>query len=224
MEDAREHPLLRENLAIRDLGVIAYAGVPLLTSEGLEVGTLCVIDTEPRCWTADDLILLHDLAACVVTLIGLRAAFLYEEDRVELHGKLYDQYGQAIYELAYAITRDEVEAEEAVLEGLCQAVRSEGPCRSIRARIARLTRSCALERARRSRTRPGHPVDGLPEEERCALELVRFARLPVEEIAGELDIPAATVKRRIAAGLSRLRDSLPQDRSSKAVNAVGGRE
>src|SRR6058998_2311667 len=34
IEDAREHPLVRENLAIRDLDVIAYAGFPLKTSDG----------------------------------------------------------------------------------------------------------------------------------------------------------------------------------------------
>ena len=30
IEDARVHPLVRENLAIRDLDVIAYAGMPLI--------------------------------------------------------------------------------------------------------------------------------------------------------------------------------------------------
>src|SRR5918997_5158566 len=31
IDDARQHPLVRENLAIPDLGVIAYAGIPLVT-------------------------------------------------------------------------------------------------------------------------------------------------------------------------------------------------
>ena len=34
IEDARQHPLMRENLAIPDLGVVAYAGIPLITAEG----------------------------------------------------------------------------------------------------------------------------------------------------------------------------------------------
>ena len=47
----RTHPLVRDNLAIRDLEVVAYAGVPLITAEGHVLGTLCVIDHQPRLWT-----------------------------------------------------------------------------------------------------------------------------------------------------------------------------
>ncbi len=36
IEDARVHPLVRENLAIPDLRVVAYAGVPLTTSADVE--------------------------------------------------------------------------------------------------------------------------------------------------------------------------------------------
>jgi GAF domain-containing protein len=49
--DAREDPALRENLAIRDLGVIAYAGVPLVV-EDEALGAFCVIDDKPHAWTA----------------------------------------------------------------------------------------------------------------------------------------------------------------------------
>ena len=52
IEDARSHPLVRDNPAIRDLGVVAYAGVPLVTRRGHALGTLCVIDHQPRAWTA----------------------------------------------------------------------------------------------------------------------------------------------------------------------------
>ena len=41
IEDARSHPLVRENLAIRDLNVIAYAGIPLVTSDGFVLGSFC---------------------------------------------------------------------------------------------------------------------------------------------------------------------------------------
>src|SRR5690242_946174 len=33
VSDAREHDVLRENLAIRDMGIIAYAGIPLIDGE-----------------------------------------------------------------------------------------------------------------------------------------------------------------------------------------------
>src|SRR3954451_13435875 len=71
VDDAREHPLLRDNLAIRDMGVIAYAGVPLIDAAGFALGTLCVIDSTPRHWSTHQLELLRDLAASVVTEISL---------------------------------------------------------------------------------------------------------------------------------------------------------
>src|SRR3954468_21547842 len=74
VSDARQDPQLRDNLAIRDMGVIAYLGVPLITREGHAVGTLCVIDHKPRVWTTDQVDLLRDLATSVVTEITLRSA------------------------------------------------------------------------------------------------------------------------------------------------------
>ena len=69
--DSREHELLRDNLAIRDMGVIAYAGIPLIDSTGHALGTLCVINSVPRHWTSQQVELLRDLAASVVTEIEL---------------------------------------------------------------------------------------------------------------------------------------------------------
>ena len=71
--DARRDPRLLDNLAIRDLKVIAYLGVPLVTSDGQAVGTLCVIDQEPRTWTTEEVDTVRDLAAAVVTEIDLRS-------------------------------------------------------------------------------------------------------------------------------------------------------
>src|SRR3954464_7514005 len=62
IEDAREHPLVRNNLAIRDLDVIAYAGVPLKTSDGVVLGTFCAIDHQPRVWTEADLAFVGEMA------------------------------------------------------------------------------------------------------------------------------------------------------------------
>lgn len=72
--DARAHPLVRENRAIPDLGVVAYLGIPLVTRDGHPLGAFCVIDHRPRAWTAREIALLTDLAASVLTELELRAA------------------------------------------------------------------------------------------------------------------------------------------------------
>jgi len=74
ISDAREHPLLRNNPAIRDLGVIAYAGVPLITPTGHVLGALCAIDHEPRHWTSEQIEILSNLAGSVLSEIQLNAA------------------------------------------------------------------------------------------------------------------------------------------------------
>ena len=72
--DAREHPLLRDNLAIPDLGVVAYAGMPLVGPDGEVLGSFCAIDGEPRTWTAADLATLEELARAASSEIHLHAA------------------------------------------------------------------------------------------------------------------------------------------------------
>jgi hypothetical protein len=80
VSDAREHHLLRDNLAIRDMGVIAYAGIPLIDTSGHALGTLCVIDSQPRHWTTHQIQLLSDIAASVVTEISLAQAAATRSD------------------------------------------------------------------------------------------------------------------------------------------------
>ena len=65
IEDARVHPLVRDNLAVRDLDAVAYAGIPLVIGAGLVLGTLCVFDHHPRLWTRDQIETLEALGASV---------------------------------------------------------------------------------------------------------------------------------------------------------------
>jgi GAF domain-containing protein len=69
VDDAREDPTLRDNEAIRDLDVIAYAGIPLIGSDGHALGTLCVIDSRPRHWRGEETALLQEIASTVVAQI-----------------------------------------------------------------------------------------------------------------------------------------------------------
>jgi GAF domain-containing protein len=72
VNDARAHPLLCGNMAIQDLGIVAYAGAPLVTTDGHALGSLCVVDTKPREWTDGDLDILRDLAAIAMREIEVR--------------------------------------------------------------------------------------------------------------------------------------------------------
>ncbi len=70
--DARSHPLVCQNPAIADLNVVAYAGMPLITPDGHALGAFCVIDAQPRIWTEQEITILQELAALVMTEIELR--------------------------------------------------------------------------------------------------------------------------------------------------------
>jgi diguanylate cyclase (GGDEF)-like protein/PAS domain S-box-containing protein len=79
--DTRRQPLLHTNLSVSDLDVIAYAGIPLITSDGYVLGSFCVMDFVPRSWAPDEIAILTDLAAAVITEIELRANLL-ENQRI----------------------------------------------------------------------------------------------------------------------------------------------
>jgi PAS domain S-box-containing protein len=57
-----------------DPNIRFYAGIPLLTDDGLALGTLCVIDQQPRTLTSSQAFALRVLGKNVVALLKLRAA------------------------------------------------------------------------------------------------------------------------------------------------------
>lgn len=63
--DAREHPVLHANGAIESLGIVAYAGVPISAGEDHTLGAFCTTESEPRAWSAADLLVLRSLAKMV---------------------------------------------------------------------------------------------------------------------------------------------------------------
>ncbi|WP_250028510.1 PP2C family protein-serine/threonine phosphatase [Paractinoplanes maris] len=72
--DARLDPRVSDNLAIDDLGVVGYAGMPLTDAQGEVLGSLCAIDHQPRDWTAAELSLLAALAVSCSDSLRLRIA------------------------------------------------------------------------------------------------------------------------------------------------------
>ncbi|MCU1519022.1 MAG: serine/threonine protein kinase, partial [Pseudarthrobacter sp.] len=59
-------------LVAGEAGMQFYAGVPLRTPDGYNLGTLCVLDTEPREFSGDDTRTLEHLAAIVMNDLELR--------------------------------------------------------------------------------------------------------------------------------------------------------
>ncbi|MGY6548860.1 MAG: PAS domain S-box protein, partial [Roseinatronobacter sp.] len=72
--DARRDARVSHNPIIQELGVIAYLGQPVHAPDGSVIGTLCVIDTTPRDWTAQDEDTLLRLSHMVSTHLKLRRA------------------------------------------------------------------------------------------------------------------------------------------------------
>ncbi len=74
---------LANPLVAGEFGLRFYAGAPLTTADGFKLGTLCVIDREPRAITAEEGQTLSDLAALVVDELELRLAARKEQERLE---------------------------------------------------------------------------------------------------------------------------------------------
>jgi GAF domain-containing protein len=63
-----DNPLVVDEPSIR-----FYAGAPLKTSKGYKIGTLCIIDTQPREFRKQDIEILEKVASDIVSLIEEKA-------------------------------------------------------------------------------------------------------------------------------------------------------
>lgn len=72
VEDAREDPrFARNRMVTGEPGIRSYAGVPLQLPSGHALGSLCVIDTRPRKFDAQQMQRLQDIAALAMVQIDL---------------------------------------------------------------------------------------------------------------------------------------------------------
>lgn len=72
LEDVCDYPRFAGNDVVDRMNVRSYLGAPLIDRTGVALGTLCVIDTEPRPWGRDGLHAIKTLASEGVQLIHQR--------------------------------------------------------------------------------------------------------------------------------------------------------
>lgn len=81
---------LANPLVAGDFGLRFYAGVPLRTSDGYNLGTLCIIDKEARPISQDDIDELKDLASLVMDQMELRLSAQQAVARAEIMAREID--------------------------------------------------------------------------------------------------------------------------------------
>lgn len=91
IEDARKDPRSLANpLVAGDFGLRFYAAVPLTTDDGHNLGTLCVIDKQPRLVGQEQLEDLKDLASIVMDQLELRLSARQAVDKANLMAREID--------------------------------------------------------------------------------------------------------------------------------------
>jgi two-component sensor histidine kinase len=85
LNDAKVDPRSLANpLVAGDFGLRFYVGVPLRTHDGFNLGTLCVIDREPRSVTEEQIANLRDLASTVMDQMELRISAISTVSKLSL--------------------------------------------------------------------------------------------------------------------------------------------
>lgn len=86
--DARLNPLLQNNLAIPDLNVVAYLGMPITLDNGLRLGAFCAIDDAPRHWTLTEIDIVRELSRVITHELNLRALALADPTYRSVHARV----------------------------------------------------------------------------------------------------------------------------------------
>jgi RNA polymerase sigma-70 factor (ECF subfamily) len=149
-------------------------------------------------------------------------------------GELYDRYASVVKGLAMRILRDRSDAEDVVqdvfVQVWSQAARFDPLRGTPQAWLCTIARTRAIDRLRRRvarREEVGVPsiavtegprsedgiavrkaLDGIPPDQRRALELAYYDGLTHSEIARRVGAPLGTIKTRIRTALTRLRNTL----------------
>jgi GAF domain-containing protein len=76
LDDVCDYPRFAGNPVVDEIGIRSYLGAPLIDRTGTALGTICVVDTEPRPWGRPGLETIKAMAAEVMELIHRRERHL----------------------------------------------------------------------------------------------------------------------------------------------------
>jgi RNA polymerase sigma-70 factor (ECF subfamily) len=145
---------------------------------------------------------------------------------VEALGELYDRHSTYAFRCALALLGDPALAAEAVQAAFLEVWHGAADDRPLPdALLAAVYRACVARRGSRRRLGQPAPVralDGLPEEQRAAIVLARFAGLTVSETATVLGTTPEQVRRDLLAGLRAVRRSLGSGDGTGAPEGLAG--
>lgn len=74
LDDVCDYPRFAGNPVVDQIGIRSYLGAPLIDRTGTTLGTVCVVDVEPRPWGRPGLDTIKSLAAQLVAKIDAREA------------------------------------------------------------------------------------------------------------------------------------------------------
>lgn len=98
VEDAENDPRFHDNLLVKgEMNIVFYAGVPLINHNGYALGTLCVIDHEPRSLSASQADSLRILANQVIQLLELRKKNAQLEASKNAYSSLFEQNPDGVF-------------------------------------------------------------------------------------------------------------------------------
>lgn len=69
LEDVRDFPRFAGNPVVDEIGIHSYLGAPLIDHTGTTLGTVCVVDPDPRPWGQEGLQVIKSMAARMVEMI-----------------------------------------------------------------------------------------------------------------------------------------------------------
>ncbi len=177
VHDALQDERFADNpLVVNEPGVRFYAGMPLCTTDGFVVGTLCAIDRVPRSITPRQLGLLSQLAKLVVKKLEARLARLVVEDRTLALGLRAASVGHEINNALALVTCSVEDAIESLSE----------PAPPNLASIAQVLRG-----VKEGALRIGRIVDGLRD---LGSRTTQFA---VSDVASVVDVSIRTTAREV---------------------------